>query len=190
MTKTHITISITWYYKVSTNPIKPRINNEITAPELRIIGAQGENLGIMPREQALALVIPGQGLDLIEISATAKPPVARLMSFDKFRYMQEKAYKKARLAQKTAGLKQVQISVRAAQNDFLVKARQLDKFLEAGHPVDIVMRLRGREKGNKERAFQKLDEFLKMITVEYKKLGEPKFGGRGMMIPIAAVPKK
>ncbi|MDP3948753.1 MAG: translation initiation factor IF-3, partial [bacterium] len=53
------------------NPIKPRINNEITAPELRIIGAQGENLGVMPREQALALVIPGAGLDLIEISATA-----------------------------------------------------------------------------------------------------------------------
>ena len=144
----------------------------------------------MPREKALALVIPGEGLDLIEISATAKPPVARLMSFDKFRYMQEKAYKKARLAQKTAGLKQVQISVRAAQNDFLVKARQLDKFLEAGHPVDIVMRLRGREKGDKARAFQKLDEFHKMITVEYKKLGEPKFGGRGMMMPIAAVPKK
>ena len=127
-------------------PIKPRINKEITAPELRVIGAQGENLGVMPREKALALVRPEEGLDLIEISSTAKPPVARLMSFDKFRYMQEKAYKKARQAQKTVGVKQVQISVRAAQNDLLIKARQMDKFLKEGHNVDIMMRLRGAEK--------------------------------------------
>ena len=144
----------------------------------------------MPREKALELVKPGEGLDLIEISATAKPPVARLMSFDKYRYMQGKAEKKARLAQKTAGLKQIQGSVRAAQNDFLIKARQLDKFLGEGHPVDIVMRLRGREKGDKGRALQKMEEFLKMPTVEYKRLGVAKFGGRGVMIPISPVSKK
>lgn len=139
----------------------------------------------MPREKALELVRPEEGIDLIEISATAKPPVARLMSFDKYRYMQGKAEKKARLAQKTAELKQIQISVRAAKNDLLIKVRQLEKFLDEGHPIDIVMRLRGREKYDKTRAVLKLEEFLKMITVEYKKLGEPKFGGRGMMVPIA-----
>lgn len=139
----------------------------------------------MPRESALALARPEEGIDLIEISPTAKPPVARLMSFDKFRYMQEKAEKKARLAQKTAGVKQVQISIRAAQNDLMIKVRQMEKFLGEGHPVDIVMRLRGREKYDKPRALQKLEDFLKLTAVEFKRLGEPRFGGRGVMMPIA-----
>ena len=155
-----------------------------------MIGPNAENLGVMKREEALALVKPGEGIDLIEISPNAKPPVARLMSFDKFRYMQEKADKKARLAQKTAGLKQVQISVRAAKNDFLIKAKQMDKFLAEGHNVDVMMRLKGAEKYNKQRALQKLEEFLQMTTVEHKRLGEPKFGGRGMTIPVAPVSKK
>lgn len=144
----------------------------------------------MLREKAIALADKAAGIDLIEISSTAKPPVARLMSYDKYRYMQGKAEKKARLAQKTAELKQVQISVRAAKNDLLIKAKQLEKFLGEGHPIEVVMRLRGREKYDKARAFAKLDEFFQMITVEYKKLGEPRFGGRGVMVPIAAVPKK
>lgn len=140
----------------------------------------------MPKEKALALVDKAAGIDLIEISPTAKPPVARLMSFDKYRYMQGKADKKARLARKTAELKQVQISIRAARNDLMIKVKQLEKFLGEGHPVDVVMRLRGREKYDKPRALAKLDEFLRMVTtVEYKKLGEPRFGGRGVMVPIA-----
>ncbi len=155
-----------------------------------MIGANAENLGIMTREKALALVKLGEGLDLIEISPNAKPPVARLMNFDKFRYMQGKADKKARLAQKTAGVKQVQISVRAAKNDFLIKAKQMDKFLQEGHNIDVMMRLRGAEKYNKQRALQKMEEFIKMTTVEHKRLGEPKFGGRGMMMPVAPVSKK
>jgi translation initiation factor IF-3 len=141
----------------------------------------------MPREQALALVKPGEGLDLIEIAPTAKPPVARLMSFDKFRYQQEKAEKKARRAQKVVGVKQVQISARAAKNDLMIKLKQLEEFLAEGHRVEIVLRLRGAEKYNKDRARQKMTEFLKMITQEYKLIDEPKFGGRGMM---AAISKK
>ncbi|HUX35781.1 MAG TPA: translation initiation factor IF-3 [Candidatus Paceibacterota bacterium] len=166
------------------------MNNEITAPEIRVIGADGENIGVLPREKALELVKHGEGIDLIEISPNAKPPVARLMSFDKYRYMQGKAEKKARLAQKTAELKQIQISVRAAKNDLLIKAKQMDKFLGEGHNIDVMMRLRGAEKYNKPRAFAKLDEFMKMITVEHKRLGEPKFGGRGMILPVAPVIKK
>ncbi len=138
----------------------------------------------MPREQALALVKPELGLDLIEISATAKPPVARLMSFDKFRYQQGKAEKKARRARKTVDTKQVQISARAAKNDLLIKLRQLEKFLNEDHRVEIMLRLRGAEKYNKERARQKLQEFLQMITLEYKVLAEPKFGGRGLFMEI------
>lgn len=138
----------------------------------------------MPREKALALVRPEEGIDLIEIVPTAKPPVCRLMSFDKYRYEQEKKEKKERLTQKSAELKQIQISARAAQHDLLIKIKQLEKFLNEGHQVEIHLRLRGREKSHKDWARQKLEEFLKMITIEYKIISPPKFGGRGMLAQI------
>ena len=110
----------------------------------------------------------------------AKPPVARLMSFDKYRYERGKAEKKERLAQKGAGLKQIQISARSAHNDLLIKIKKLEEFMKEGHPIEIQMRLRGREKYNKTWALQKLREFLAMIPIEYKEMSSPKFGGRGV----------
>ncbi|MEK7076744.1 MAG: hypothetical protein AAB967_00780 [Patescibacteria group bacterium] len=86
---------------------------------------------------------------------------------------------------KATRIKQVQISARAAKNDLLVKVRQLEGFLNEGAPVFINVRLRGREKGNKDWARQKLNEFLKMIPVEYKAMSEPKFGGFGLSMQIA-----
>ncbi len=150
-----------------------------------MIGAEGENLGVMAREEALKLVRPEEGIDLIEIAAAAKPPVARLMSYDKYRYEEEKREKKERLAQKSVAMKRVQISARAAQNDLMIKVRQAEKFLADGHPIEIVMRLRGREKRNKDWAMEKLKEFLLMIPVEFKKISEPKFGGNGPAVQIA-----
>ncbi len=167
--------------------MKPRINSQIIAQELRVIGETGENLGVLPRDKALALARPAEGVDLIEIAPDAKPPVARLMSYDKFRYEEGKREKKERLAQKSGGMKRVQISARAAQNDLAVKLRQLVKFLAEGHQVEIHLRLRGREKGNKPWAEQKLAEFLKMIppAVEYKRVSPPRFGGYGLSMQIA-----
>ncbi len=163
---------------------KPRINSQIIAQELRVIDENGKNLGVLRRDEAIALAKPELGIDLIEIAPQAKPPVARLMSYDKFRYEMGKQEKKERLAQRGAGIKQIQISARAATNDLLVKIRQLEKFLTEGHPVDIHMRLRGREKYNKDWARQKLNGFMKMITAEFKVTSEPKFGGRGMLVQI------
>ena len=150
-----------------------------------MIDETGKNLGVLGREEALALARPEFGLDLIEISPLAKPPVARLVSYDKYRYEMGKLAKKERAAQKTGGLKHVQISARAATNDLMIKVRQLEKFLAEGNTVEIVMRLRGREKYNKDWARLRLAEFLKMITIEYKPLNEPRFGGHGMNMQIA-----
>jgi translation initiation factor IF-3 len=163
---------------------KPRINSQIIAQELRVIDESGKNLGVLGRNEALALVRPDSGIDLIEISPNAKPPVARLMSYDKYRYEAAKREKKERLAQKGGGVKEVQISARAATNDLLIKTRQLEKFLTEGHQVEIHMRLRGREKYNRDWARKKLNDFMKMITTEYRVTNEPKFGGRGMLMQI------
>lgn len=153
-----------------------------------MIGEDGQNLGVMPREEALKLVRPG--LDLIEISANVRPPVARIMSYDKFRYMEAKAERKERQGQKTGGMKQVQISARAAAHDLSIKARQAEKFMEEGYQLEIQLRLRGREKGMKDWARHKLDEFLKMINVEFKILHPAKFGGRGLGVHIAKTSQK
>lgn len=170
------------------SPIQHRINNQITAPELRVIGEDGKNLGVMSREEALRLVKPG--LDLIEITASAKPPVARIMSYDKFRYITAKAEKKEKQGLKTTLLKQVQISARAQEHDLMVKAKQAEKFLSEGHQVEIRMRLRGREKGMKDWAKMKLEEFMKLIPVEFKVLHPMKFGGNGPGIHIIKANEK
>lgn len=126
-----------------------------------------------------------RGVDLIETVPNANPPITKLISYDKYRYQKDKELKKERIAQKTAGLKLVQISAKAAKNDLLIKIHQLEKFLNEGHPVEISMRLRGREKYMKDWARLKMNEFLKMIPFEYRLTSEPKFGGMGMQAQIA-----
>lgn len=150
---------------------------------MRIIDDAGNNLGIMPLEAALKLA-QEKGLDLIEIAPTAQPPVARIISFDKFRYQKERELKKQKVGQKAGELKQIRVSARAAFNDLQIKAKKAEEFLERGHKVEIILWLRGREKYNKGWARQKLDEFLKIIAVEYKIILEPRFGGKGLVMQI------
>ena len=163
---------------------QPKLNHQISAAELRVIGAKGENLGVMSRDQAIKLSVE-QGLDLIEISPLANPPVACIMSFDKYRYQQEKKAKEQRASYKNQDPKQVQITARAAKNDLEIKAKKADEFLGEGIPVTVMMVLRGREKGNKDWARTKMNEFLKMITVPYRTISEPRWSMRGVAIMIS-----
>lgn len=162
---------------------KPRVNSEIVAQQLRVVGSDGQNLGVLSREDALALAAK-ENLDLIEVASKTNPPVARIMSFDKYRYEQEKIEKKARLSQKSTEIKQVQISGRAAQNDLMVKMRKLEEFLNEGHRVIVKLVLRGREKQHKEWALEKLNGFLKMTAIEHKIVSEPRFDNRGVNMQI------
>ncbi len=125
-----------------------------------------------------------KGIDLIEIAPTAKPPVAKIISYDKFRYQKEKELKKQKAAQKTSELKQIRISAKAAKNDLEIKAKKAVEFINEGHKVGIILILKGREKYMKDWARQKLNEFLSIINSEYKITMEPKFGGRGLMTQI------
>lgn len=147
------------------------------------MGNDGKNVGVFSTAEALGMA-KEQGLDLIEISPNAKPPVARIMSFDKYRYLEEKAEKKEKQAQKSAGIKTVQISARAAEHDLSIKAKKLEEFLAEGHQVEVQMRLRGREKGNKAWAEERLRHFLGLIQTEHRIVVPPRFGGRGMMVQI------
>ena len=155
-----------------------KINEKITAPELRVIDEAGANIGVLSVSEALKSA-KEKGLDLIEIAPTAKPPVAKIMSYDKYRYQEEKKLKKQKSQQKIQEWKQVRISARAAEHDLQIKADKVNEFINEGHVVEIQLMLRGREKANKDWAKQKLLEFLKIISPEHKVLMEPKYGGRG-----------
>ena len=148
-----------------------------------VIDESGKNLGLLSKKDALALA-QKTNLDLIEVSPLSKPPVVRIMSFDKYRYQQEKKLKKQRTAQKINNWKRVQISARAARNDLEIKAKKANLFLEEGHPLEIVLVLHGREKYNRDWAMAKLKEFLLLIYPQYKVLTHPKFFGRGIIMQI------
>lgn len=160
-----------------------RTNNQIKAAELRVVGENGENLGVMSLEQALKIA-QEKNIDLIEVASAAKPPVARLINYDKFRYQKEKEYKKQRQSQKAPELKHIRISARAARNDLEIKVKKSEEFLENGHKVEIQLFLKGREKGNRNWALQKLQEFLTLIQKPFIMTFEPKFVGRGYIVQI------
>ncbi len=159
-----------------------RTNNQITATELRVIDEGGKNIGVIGRDAAIALA-KEKGLDLIEISANAKPPVARIMSFDKYRYQEEKKYKKEHAAQKTGGIKQIQMGVKTADNDLLIKSKKANEFLNAGYKVTIMLVLRGREKAHQDFARERLKHFLTFIE-PHKVEMQPRFIGRGIAAQI------
>lgn len=160
------------------------MNEEILAPTLRVVDEHGQNLGVMSKEDALSKA-RSQGLDLIETVATVDPPIAKIISFDKFRYQEVKEEKKRREQTKTSGgLKQIQISGRSADNDLKIKAKQADKFLEEGDTVEIMLKLRGREKYNQDWSRQRLQLFLTFITVPHKITMPMRPGGRGLVMQI------
>ncbi len=147
---------------------KIRINREIRADELRVIGAEGENLGVISFADAMKAA-QAAGLDLIEISPNAVPPVAKVMDYGKFQYEQKKKESAARAKQKVSETKEVQIKVGTGDNDMRLKAKKAAEWLAEGHRVRAELFLKGRYKGMEE-AFLKtrLEKFLLLIPYAYR----------------------
>ena len=149
-----------------------RINNEINARELRVIGAAGENLGVLTLPEALAAALQA-GLDLIEISPSAVPPVAKITDYGKFEYERSKKEKVAKAKVKISETKEVQIKVGTGDNDMMLKAKKAAEWLEEGHRVRAELFLKGRYKGMSEEFLkERLQKFLERIPYAYK-VAEP-----------------
>lgn len=157
------------------NPLstdRARINREITARELRVVGPAGENLGVLSLSAALEAAKTA-GLDLIEISPNAVPPVAKVMDYGKFEYERSKKESAARAKAKVSETKEVQIKVGTGENDMRLKAKKAAEWLAEGHRVRAELFLKGRYKGMEE-AFLKsrLEKFLLLVPFAYK-MAEP-----------------
>ena len=161
----------------------PRSNDRIRAIEIRLIGAEGENLGVMSPAKACTLAEQAS-LDLVEISPNANPPVCKIMDLGKFKYEQQKREAEARKKQKTIEVKEVKFRPNTDTHDYDVKMRNVFKFLESGDKVKVTLRFRGREM-----AHQNLGrELLERVADDTKDIGKvenfPKMEGRQMVMMI------
>ncbi|ARC88905.1 translation initiation factor IF-3 [Rhodovulum sp. MB263] len=161
----------------------PRVNGRIRCPEIRLIGAEGENLGVVTPTRGVELAEQA-GLDLVEISPNATPPVCKIMDFGKFKYEQQKRESEARKKQKVIEVKEIKFRPNTDSHDYEVKMRSVVKFLENGDKVKITLRFRGREM-----AHQNLGrELLERVAEEIKEIGKvenmPKLEGRQMVMMI------
>jgi translation initiation factor IF-3 len=184
--KPHHTIDI--YEEFSINQDKgTRINGEINAPEVRLIGIEGEPLGIVKIEDAMRLAEEKE-IDLVEIAPTAKPPVCRLMDYGKFKYRESKKAHEAKLKQKQIQVKEVKFRPGTDEGDYKIKVRNLIRFLTEGDKTKVTLRFRGREMAHQELGVQ----LLKRVEADLAPYGAveqwPRLEGRQMIMILA--PKK
>ena len=166
----------------------PRVNDKIRANEIRLIGADGENAGVVPPRTALEMAEQA-GLDLVEISPNANPPVCKIMDYGKYKYEQQKRESEARKKQKVIEVKEVKFRPGTDTHDYDVKMRNVLKFLEAGDKVKVTLRFRGREMAHQDLG----RDLLERISEDVKDYGRvenmPKMEGRQMVMIIGPGPK-
>ena len=167
-----------------------RINQAIRAKELRVIGAGGENLGVLPTREAQTAADEA-GLDLIEISPNANPPVAKIMDYGKYQYEQKKKAKEVKAKSHVTETKSVQVKIGTGEHDLALKAKRVAEWLGEGHRVKIDLFLWGRYKYMEE-AFlkERLERFLKIVPAEYKVADETKKSPKGFTTTIERVAVK
>jgi translation initiation factor IF-3 len=153
------------------------MNDNIRARELRVLSDDGEQLGIISRNEALQIA-EDKGLDLVLMSPNANPPVAKIMDYGKHKYQQEKKKKEARKNQKTIDVKEVKFSCKIADNDIAYKVKHAREFLEAGKHVKLRVFLRGREMANPEWGIDVLERVWPMLEDVGNLEQPPKRDGR------------
>jgi translation initiation factor IF-3 len=164
-----------------------RINEEINTPEIRLIGVEGEQIGIVSLASAMRMAEEAE-VDLVEIAPTAKPPVCRLMDYGKFKYQESKKRHEAKLKQKQIQVKEVKFRPGTDEGDYQIKLRNLIRFLEEGDKAKVTLRFRGREMAHQEFGV-KLLERVRTDLDPYGVVEQfPKLEGRQMIMVLS--PKK
>ena len=160
------------------------VNENIRARELRVIDSEGEQLGVLSKDEALDKAEQVE-LDLVLVSPNAKPPVARIMDYGKYRYEQQRKEREQRQNQKQVSLKEVRLSPTIEKNDFETKLRQARKFLEKGDKVKASIRFRGRAITHKEIGREVLERFAEELKDVAEVEQRPKMEGRSMFLQMA-----
>ena len=157
------------------------LNEDILDKEIRLIGAEGQQLGIMSSQEALKIA-DEQGLDLVKISPQAVPPVCKLMNYGKFRFEQSKKEKEARKNQHVVEIKEIRMSPGIDVGDFNTKLKNAQKFIADGNRVKVSVRFRGREMAHMSTSKHILDDFAQMLSDIAVVEKMPKVEGRSMIM--------
>lgn len=164
----------------------PRRNDRIRAAEIRVIGPEGTNLGVMTPAKALELA-KKVGLDLIEVSPTARPPVCRILDYGKFKYEESKKQKDSK--QSTTKLKEVKFRVSIDQHDFETKLRRAESFLDHGNKVKLTLQFRGRENEHKQLGVERVALAAEELAGVSTPDSEPKLVGRQVTQILSPLPE-
>ena len=161
-----------------------RINELIAAPQVRLVGADGEVLGVMPTAQALARAEEA-GLDLVEMAGNVDPPVCKILDYGKLKFVDQKRKAEARKKQKTIEIKEIKMRPGIDQHDYDVKMRAMRRFLDEGDKVKVTLRFRGREFAHQDLGMKVLDRVKDDLEDQAKVEQMPRMEGRQMVMLIA-----
>jgi translation initiation factor IF-3 len=161
-----------------------RVNEQIRVPEVRLIGADGKQVGVMPLKEALALAEEAH-LDLVEIAPQATPPVCRVMDYGKFKYQQSKKQQEARRRQTTIQVKEIKVRPKIEEHDMGFKLKNTRRFLAEGDKVKISVIFRGREIAHPERGYRLLAQMAEALADVGGIEQEPKLEGRNLSMIVS-----
>ncbi len=162
----------------------PRVNEQIRTDKIRLIGADGSQVGVVSVKEGL-LAAEEAGLDLVEISPNADPPVCKVMDYGKFKYEQQKKANEARKKQKVIEIKEIKVRPTIEEHDYNVKMRSARRFLEEGNKVKVTLRYRGREMSHQELGMEILNRMCKELEDLGKLEMTPRTEGRQVMMILA-----
>ena len=162
----------------------PRVNNEIDSRSIRLVDEDGEMVGVVSLKEGLEMAREA-GLDLVEVSPNADPPVCKILDFGKFKYESQKKKNEARKKQKVIEVKEIKLRPNIDDNDYMIKMRSMKKFLEEGDKVKVTLRFRGREMAHQDLGMKVLDRVREELDTLAKVEQFPKMEGRQMVMVIA-----
>ena len=162
----------------------PAVNKNISSKTVRVISEKGDMIGVLEREKALKLAFE-QGLDLVEVSPNASPPVCKILDYGKYKYEAQKKANEARKKQKTIDVKEIKMRPGIEEHDYQVKMRSVRKFLSNGDKVKMTIRFRGREMAHQDLGMRVLDRIREDLDAEVKIEQFPKSEGRLMTMVVA-----
>jgi translation initiation factor IF-3 len=165
-------------------PSGPKINDQIRAREVRLIDETGQNVGVVARFDAQERA-NGVGLDLVEISPDAEPPVCKILDYGKYKYQEQKKAAEARKSQKIVEIKEIKMRPSIDDHDYDVKIKAMRRFFEEGDKVKVTLRFRGREMAHMQLGMQVLQRVKAELTDTVKVESEPRLEGRQMVMVLA-----
>ena len=168
------------------NRDQTRVNDRIRAPKIRVVGSDGQQLGVMTVRDAL-LKAQAQGLDLVEIAAQADPPVCKIIDYGKFKYEQAKLKKQK--SKSSTRMKEIKLRVGTGQHDYNIKMGRIEGFLDTGHKVRVVIQFKGRENAHKDLGFVAMTRIIEDLKTMSNVDQAPRLGGRVIAMTLSPLPQ-